>query len=64
MIIFCVIDIEKRIYNKWLTHALPYMPDPDMLEVGNGGMTKEEYRAHFSIWALAKVAWQTVTNYY
>ncbi|XP_057427995.1 alpha-galactosidase-like isoform X2 [Lotus japonicus] len=29
--------------------------DPDMLEVGNGGMTKEEYRAHFSIWALAKI---------
>jgi len=29
--------------------------DPDMLEVGNGGMTTEEYRAHFSIWALAKV---------
>lgn len=29
--------------------------DPDMLEVGNGGMTKEEYRSHFSIWALAKV---------
>ncbi|KAF7813391.1 alpha-galactosidase 2 [Senna tora] len=28
--------------------------DPDMLEVGNGGMTTEEYRAHFSIWALAK----------
>jgi len=26
-----------------------------MLEVGNGGMTTEEYRAHFSIWALAKV---------
>lgn len=29
--------------------------DPDMLEVGNGGMTYQEYRAHFSIWALAKV---------
>jgi hypothetical protein len=29
--------------------------DPDMLEVGNGGMAIEEYRAHFSIWALAKV---------
>ncbi|XP_028805605.1 alpha-galactosidase-like [Neltuma alba] len=28
--------------------------DPDMLEVGNGGMTTEEYRSHFSIWALAK----------
>jgi alpha-galactosidase len=26
--------------------------DPDMLEVGNGGMTTEEYRAHFSMWAL------------
>jgi len=23
--------------------------DPDMLEVGNGGMTTEEYRAHFSL---------------
>jgi len=26
--------------------------DPDMLEVGNGGMTVEEYRAHFSLWAV------------
>jgi alpha-galactosidase len=26
--------------------------DPDMLEVGNGGMNKEEYRAHFSMWAV------------
>jgi len=26
--------------------------DPDMLEVGNGGMTTEEYRAHFSLWAM------------
>jgi alpha-galactosidase len=26
--------------------------DPDMLEVGNGGMTVEEYRAHFSLWAI------------
>ena len=26
-----------------------------MLEVGNGGMTTEEYRSHFSIWALVKV---------
>ncbi len=26
--------------------------DPDMLEVGNGGMTPTEYRAHFSLWAL------------
>jgi alpha-galactosidase len=26
--------------------------DPDMLEVGNGGMTDGEYRAHFSMWAI------------
>jgi alpha-galactosidase len=26
--------------------------DPDMLEVGNGGMTEDEYRAHFSLWAM------------
>ena len=26
--------------------------DPDMLEVGNGGMTDTEYRAHFSMWAI------------
>jgi len=26
--------------------------DPDMLEVGNGGMTDTEYRAHFSLWCL------------
>src|SRR5215469_11474082 len=26
--------------------------DPDMLEVGNGGMTNTEYQAHFSLWAV------------
>jgi alpha-galactosidase len=26
--------------------------DPDMLEVGNGGMTVEEYKSHFSLWAM------------
>jgi alpha-galactosidase len=26
--------------------------DPDMLEVGNGGMTPPEYRSHFSLWAI------------
>jgi alpha-galactosidase len=26
--------------------------DPDMLEVGNGGMTAEEYRTHFSLWSM------------
>ena len=26
--------------------------DPDMLEVGNGGMTEDEYRTHMSLWAI------------
>jgi alpha-galactosidase len=26
--------------------------DPDMLEVGNGGMTATEYRSHFSLWSM------------
>jgi len=26
--------------------------DPDMLEVGNGGMTETEYRTHFSLWCM------------
>ncbi|ONM53179.1 Alpha-galactosidase [Zea mays] len=28
--------------------------DPDMLEVGNGGMAYNEYVVHFSLWAIAK----------
>jgi alpha-galactosidase len=26
--------------------------DPDMLEIGNGGMTDEEYRTHMSLWSM------------
>lgn len=26
--------------------------DPDMLEVGNGAMSPDQYRAHFSLWAI------------
>ena len=29
-----------------------YWNDPDMLEIGNGGMTTEEYRTHMSLWVL------------
>jgi len=28
--------------------------DPDMLEVGNGGMTTTEYETHFSLWCIGK----------
>jgi alpha-galactosidase len=26
--------------------------DPDMLEVGNGGMTQDEYRTHMALWSI------------
>jgi len=45
--------IDKN--DKWADYAGPGgWNDPDMLEVGNGGMTYDEYRTHFSLWALAK----------
>ena len=28
--------------------------DPDMLEVGNGGMSLVEYKTHFSLWSISK----------
>ncbi|KIW72254.1 hypothetical protein PV04_00461 [Phialophora macrospora] len=31
-----------------------YYNDLDMLEVGNGGMTYDEYKVHFSMWAAIK----------
>ncbi|XP_042012460.1 alpha-galactosidase-like [Salvia splendens] len=41
--------------DRWAKYAGPGgWNDPDMLEVGNGGMSSEEYRSHFSIWALIK----------
>lgn len=27
--------------------------DPDMLEVGNGGMSEDEYRTHMTLWAIS-----------
>ncbi|MBW3083891.1 Alpha-galactosidase A [Austwickia sp. TVS 96-490-7B] len=46
-----MIDIARRT----LDHAHWNRPgrwvDPDMLEVGNGGMCTEEYRTHLSLWA-------------
>jgi alpha-galactosidase len=44
-----IIDLMGPIYS----YAGPgHWNDGDMLEVGNGGMTTAEYRAHFSMWAL------------
>ena len=47
-----VTDIVDQNEPLW-TYAGPgHWNDPDMLEVGNGGMTAAEYRAHFSLWAM------------
>ena len=43
-------------YNdQWYKYAGPGgWNDPDMLEVGNGGMTLTEYKTHFGLWAISK----------
>jgi alpha-galactosidase len=28
--------------------------DPDMLEIGNGGMTNDEYKTHFALWCMLR----------
>jgi alpha-galactosidase len=44
-----IIDLQNGLE----TYAGPgHWNDPDMLEVGNGGMTETEYRSHFSFWCL------------
>lgn len=46
MVIF---DLQKDLY----PYAGPgHWNDPDMLQVGNGGMTTDEYRTHFSLWCM------------
>ena len=41
--------------DKWAKYAAPGgWNDPDMLEVGNGGMSIAEYETHFSLWCLMK----------
>jgi alpha-galactosidase len=44
-----IVDLQNGIES----YAGPgHWNDPDMLEVGNGGMTADEYRAHFSLWSV------------
>ena len=41
---------------QWFDYAGPGgWNDPDMLEVGNGGMSDVEYQSHFTMWSLLKV---------
>ena len=48
-------DKNNRLNNEWHKYAgQGGWNDPDMLEVGNGGMTITEYKTHFSLWAISK----------
>jgi alpha-galactosidase len=47
--VMSILDQQAGLYK----YAGPgHWNDPDMLEVGNGGMTTTEYKAHFSLWAV------------
>ena len=47
--VLTIVDLNEPLYS----YAGPgHWNDPDMLEVGNGGMTANEYRAHLSLWAM------------
>jgi len=47
-----VVDIVDANADLYSFSGPGHWNDPDMLEVGNGGMTIPEYRAHFSFWAI------------
>ncbi|HXG81290.1 MAG TPA: glycoside hydrolase family 27 protein [Sphingomicrobium sp.] len=44
-----IVDMNEPL---WPYAGPGHWNDPDMLEVGNGGMTATEYRSHFSLWAI------------
>lgn len=44
-----IVDLNEPL---WPFAGPGHWNDPDMLEVGNGGMTPAEYRSHFSLWAM------------
>lgn len=44
-----IVDLNEPL---WPYAGPGHWNDADMLEVGNGGMSSTEYRAHFSLWAM------------
>lgn len=44
-----ILDLQVE---RWRHSGPNRWNDPDMLEVGNGGMTNTEYISHFSLWAM------------
>ncbi len=47
-----LLDIVDMNADLWADAGPNGWNDPDMLEVGNGGMTTTEYESHFSLWAM------------
>lgn len=47
-----MVDILDLQAQAWRNSGPNRWNDPDMLEVGNGGMTTTEYESHFSLWAM------------
>jgi alpha-galactosidase len=47
-----MVDILDLQVERWRDAGPNAWNDPDMLEVGNGGMTTTEYESHFSLWAM------------
>ena len=46
-----ILQLQENLYQ----YAKPgAWNDPDMLEVGNGGMTNDQYQSHFALWAVLK----------
>ncbi|MFA5962800.1 MAG: glycoside hydrolase family 27 protein [Sphingomonas sp.] len=44
-----IVDMNEPL---WPFAGPGHWNDPDMLEVGNGGLSDTEYRSHFSLWAM------------
>ncbi len=49
-----VIDLNTKMFNPEGYGPTKGWNDVDMLEVGNGGMSVEEYEFHFSLWCMLK----------
>lgn len=46
-----ILELQEELYQ----YARPgAWNDPDMLEVGNGGMSNDQYQSHFALWAVLK----------
>ena len=60
-VLFSMIS-KTDINNEWRDYAGPGgWNDPDMLEIGNEGLTTTECETHFSLWALMKVCKKRTT---